>query len=283
MSLRGKIAIPTKALLEFSGPDAIRFLNGQLTQDVRKVIGSGKSWSSCVTDAKGKLQFRVWLAEAENQAIWVSCEHGDEGELEARLTRYLIADDVEVRDRTAELCLVHLLDCEPKETAGMLASPTDRFGTSGIDCWLPVGAEAHGLDEIDEIPMDQLEDFRISHAVPAWGKELQPGMLPPEANLETTDISYAKGCYIGQEVISRIKSAGKVNRNLQRFSIPSDVPDSIDLSIYDGDRIAGEITSISPMALDGTRAALGYLKRGAGESNLSIRRADGEDVPVSLL
>ena len=64
------------ALLEFSGPDAVRFLNGQLTQDVRKVMGAKFSLPSCVTDAKGRLQFRVWLTATENGNLWVEGQPG---------------------------------------------------------------------------------------------------------------------------------------------------------------------------------------------------------------
>ncbi|RYD47208.1 MAG: hypothetical protein EOP85_05925, partial [Verrucomicrobiaceae bacterium] len=57
------VDLGTPALLEFRGPDAVRFLNGQLTQDVRKVVGGKTTLPSCVTDAKGKLQFRIRITE----------------------------------------------------------------------------------------------------------------------------------------------------------------------------------------------------------------------------
>ena len=91
-------------VLEFSGPDAVRFLNGQVTQDVRKVMGTGLVLPSCVTDAKGRLQFRIWIAEGKDPGtVLVFCREGMAEELEARLTRYLIADDVEVRDVGEEI------------------------------------------------------------------------------------------------------------------------------------------------------------------------------------
>ena len=64
MSGIARIDLGTPALLEFRGPDAVRFLNGQLTQDVRRVVGGKMSRPSCVTDAKGKLQFRVSVMDA---------------------------------------------------------------------------------------------------------------------------------------------------------------------------------------------------------------------------
>lgn len=200
--------------LEFSGPDAVRFLNGQITQDVRKVMGTGLVLPSCVTDAKGRLQFRVWIAEGCG-GVLVICREGMTEDLETRLTRYLIADDVEVRD----------------------VSDKFRIGDFAIP------------------EMDEAE--RIAKGIPKWGAELKEGMLPPEAGLDATDISYHKGCYIGQEVISRIKSAGKVNRRLTKFAFETE---GIIGEITDTEgKPCGEVTSVSGLH------GLGYLKRGVEE------------------
>ena len=200
--------------LEFSGPDAVRFLNGQITQDVRKVMGTGLVLPSCVTDAKGRLQFRVWIAEGCG-GVLVICREGMTEDLETRLTRYLIADDVEVRD----------------------VSDKFRIGDFAIP------------------EMDEAE--RIEKGIPKWGAELKEGMLPPEAGLDATDISYNKGCYIGQEVISRIKSAGKVNRRLTKFAFETE---GIIGEITDTEgKPCGEVTSVSGLH------GLGYLKRGVEE------------------
>jgi tRNA-modifying protein YgfZ len=208
--------------LEFSGPDAARFLNGQVTQDVRKVMGTGLVLPSCVTDAKGKLQFRVWIAEGCG-GVLVICREGMTEALEARLTRYLIADDVAVRD----------------------VSEKFRIGDFAIP------------------EMDEAE--RIEKGIPKWGAELKEGMLPPEAGLDATDISYNKGCYIGQEVISRIKSAGKVNRRLTKFVFEGE---GITGGITDPDgKVCGEVTSVSG------NLGLGYLKRGV-EEEAALRVGD---------
>ena len=200
--------------LEFSGPDAVRFLNGQITQDVRKVMGTGLVLPSCVTDAKGRLQFRVWIAEGCG-GVLVICREGMTEDLETRLTRYLIADDVEVRDVSDKFCI------------GDFAIPE----------------------------MDEAE--RIEKGIPRWGAELKEGMLPPEAGLDATDISYHKGCYIGQEVISRIKSAGKMNRRLTKFAFETE---GIIGEITDTEgKPCGEVTSVSGLH------GLGYLKRGVEE------------------
>lgn len=270
------VDLGTPALLEFRGPDAVRFLNGQLTQDVRKVVGSGICLPACVTDAKGKLQFRVFIMESGDGALWVAGPKGRGEDLEARLTRYLIADDVEVADLSGKYTLLHLIGPDTEAPAGALARKSAGYGVPGWDWWFPAGEEI--LPE-GAVPLggDELEAFRIRNGVPEWGVELTEGMLPPEAALEASDISYQKGCYIGQEVISRIKSAGKVNKRLTRFAFDEEIP------VAPGplENGAGEITSVSPIAEQGRRYALGYVKRVAGE--LFYKTAAGEVVPVVAL
>ena len=271
------VGIDRPALLEFRGPDAVRYLNGQLTQDVRKVAGGNVSLPSCVTDAKGRLQFRVWITESPEGNLWVEGDTGTAEALEARLTRYLIADDVEVLDLTGKSRLIHLIGSEVPDTPEcVFARASRRFNTEGVDWWCPADSEFELPEGTSHLFGDALEDFRIRHGVPRWGRELEEGLLPPEAGLDTTDISYHKGCYIGQEVISRIKYAGKVNKRLVRIDVPEDLPgDDPVLRDPDG-REAGRVTSISPLASGGVRPALAYLKRGAGR----IRLAGREIMPL---
>ena len=255
------------ALLEFRGPDAVRFLNGQVTQDVRRLAGGGISLPSCVTDAKGKLQFRVTITENDDGALWIAGLVEWAESLEARLTRYLIADEVETVDLTGSRELIHFLGAAPVAPEATLVRAANRFGVAGIDWWIAASQEISS--EVSWLEAGALEALRIANGVPVWGKELVEGMLPPEALLEETDISYNKGCYIGQEVISRIKSAGKVNKRLTRFVADAGmlwIPGPLENG-------AGEITSVSPVVDGAVRHALGYVRRGATE--LFSRAQDG--------
>lgn len=273
-----RIDLGTPTLLKLEGPDTARFLNGQLTQDVKLVSGSNRALPACVTDHKGKLQFRVWL-HARGEAILVEAPEGQNENLEARLTRYLIADEVEVEDLSSRWQLHHLTDFDGKEGGfpeldDAIVKESKRFGTEGLDLWLPAAEEIKALADIPLLEGDELEALRIKRGVPAWGRELTEGLLPPEAGLEATDISYAKGCYIGQEVISRIKSAGKVPRRLVRLRFDASIPTE-GLELVDG-----ELTSISPIAKVDQRLALGYLKRGA--ETLLLRDGLGSEHPAQL-
>lgn len=251
-----------RSLLAFRGPDAVRYLNGQLTQDVRKLEDS--ALPACVTDAKGKLQFFVHVFRGPDDSIWIEGPADLAEELEARLTRYLIADDVEVENLSEAWQLVHVLGLSAvPELAGGFARGASRLGVEGLDLWLPAGI----FVPYPELSYKEAESRRIAAGVPAWGTELVEGMLPPEAGLDRTAISYHKGCYIGQEVLSRIKTAGRVNRRLARFTVPAGVRAGDELQLPDAEKTAGAITSVSPVAdANGQFAALGYLEKAGFES-----------------
>ncbi len=275
-----RIDLGMPALVEFRGPDAVRYLNGQLTQDVRRVAGANIALPSCVTDAKGCLQFRVWLTEADGGALWVEGPAQRAAELEARLTRYLIADDVEAVDLTGKWVLVHFTGVSPQVPAGVRVRQNVRFGVTGADWWIPAGLEPGFPADVPLLEGDGLEAFRIACGIPAWGRELSEGLLPPEAGLDATDISYHKGCYIGQEVISRIKYAGKVNKRLQCMVFDAGVPPEGGELVDAAGKSAGSLTSVSPALEQGMRNAMGYVKRGVNE--VFLVTPDGIRHPAKL-
>lgn len=259
-----RIDLGTPALLKFEGPDTVRFLNGQVTQDVGySAEETGESEPAYITDHKGRLQFHVWLF-GRNGAIYVAGPEGSGANLEARLTRYLIADEVEVTNLSGQWKLCHLLhlpsdsdeEYDNEYGNGFIYLESNRYKLPGIDCWMPAQEELGALADIPVLEGDELEAMRIERGVPVWGKELTEGMLPSEAGIDAKEICYFKGCYIGQEVISRIKSAGKVPRRLVQLSFDAAIPtEGLELE-------GGELTSISPLAREGQRVALGYLNRG---------------------
>jgi folate-binding protein YgfZ len=204
--------------------------------------------------------------EGEGGLIRVVAGEGAGEALEARLTRYLIADDVEVANRSGEFRLFHFPGEVVAPAEGVVWVGCDRFGVPGVDGWVGVG-------EVVDLPgremgVDDVEALRISNGIPAWGRELKEGMLPPEAGLDGTDIAYDKGCYIGQDVISRIKSAGKVNRSLVKLAVPEGVSVEVGEVLDDDGKVLGEITSVGPIAEGGVRPVLGYVRRGVEPERL---------------
>ncbi|MDB6080327.1 MAG: hypothetical protein JWO82_4074 [Akkermansiaceae bacterium] len=259
------LATEKRTLLHFHGPDAERYLNGQMTQDVRSCV-PGQALTSCVTDAKGKVQFFIRIFRSgESPDLWVDAPFAEREELHTRLTRYLIADEVEVEDESENWEMTHLINSEaPPQGAMVLHSA--RIASDGFDVWNPAGSPAPSATVLTD---DAAEDSRIRHRIPAWGKEITTGLLAPEAGLDRSAVSYRKGCYIGQEVLSRMKTAGKLNRRLATLLVSP--------SMAAGDALgAGILTSVSPLPdpETGLHPALGYLHK----SQFELQEIEGAQV-----
>ncbi len=278
-----RLELPSPVLIEARGPDALRYLNGQVTQDVRSVVSSRRSMTSCVTDAKGRLQFRVLIHPVADGAIRVSCDHDGAEGLFARLDRYLIADDAVLEDLSDQWLRLHVTGVtEPGVPDGGYAVVADRVGVPGWDVWYPAGVADEFSGHLPTWNPDEAESCRITAGIPAWVSELEPGLLPPEAGLDRTDVSYSKGCYIGQEVISRIKSAGKVNRRLMRLRLDEGIPCLRgELLVDDEGGEAGVVTSVAPVPSDGERALLGYIRRSAEGRRVHLKSCP--EATVSLV
>jgi folate-binding protein YgfZ len=131
---------------------------------------------------------------------------------------------------------------------------------------------------------DEADTLRILQRVPAWGRELVAGMLPPEAGLDRAAISYSKGCYLGQEVLSRIRSAGKLNRRLIALAVdPTLDPAALAgaklvAQLPGGPVAAGDLTSVAPLPPPAGewRAALGFRNRTCEDAgSFDLLLADG--------
>ena len=156
---------------------------------------------------------------------------------------------------------------------------SNRFGVPGIDLWFPVIEAASVQEQLKESPIDSetVENFRIEQGIPRWGNELSENVIPNEAGLDKNAISYTKGCYLGQEVISRIKSVGHVNRLLRGLlavaGIAVEMGDKL-FSIEEPNKEIGFVTSVGRSRSLGSAIALGYVNRGfeAPGSTLQVRR-----------
>ncbi len=104
-----------------------------------------------------------------------------------------------------------------------------------------------------------LESRRVGAGIPRWGAELTEAVLPDEAGLrERGFVAENKGCYVGQEIVARIKTYGHVNRRLVSLVVTGGVPATGDAVFFEGEK-TGALTSVSPAA--GSAVALAYVKR----------------------
>lgn len=248
----GYFPLRNKSRVRLTGTDRTRYLNGQLTADIVK-IGGETAKSALLLTAKGKLCAPV-LVWKDHDALVIEVEESLREETLARLERYIISDDVVLEDLCPASQVFHVF--------GTGASPAgslkvNRLGVPGFD------TETEPTDLLMAEPAE-VELLRIASALPAWGAELDANTLPQEARLEISSVDFDKGCYVGQEVISRLRSVGRVNRLLHAFQGTLEPTTATRLSLHLPGRpgeVAGTLTSWCHDFELAQTIALGYLNR----------------------
>jgi len=266
-----------RALWRLSGPDRVRYLNGQVTNDVSE-LADGQTCYAAVCTAKGRMEGDLHIAAREAE-FYLDAANELQESLGARLDKYLIADDAAFEDVSAQWSLSHVFGTTPPPAPPVgFIIPHARFGLPGHDVW---HATAGAITVGDTVPADVIETLRLEHGIPQWGKELTPNTLPPEAGPQMlAAISYTKGCYVGQETIARLKSVGHVNKTLVFLQSASEAFPASGTKLIQEDREVGVVTSsiFSPRRQKGI--ALAYVQIKAAELG-TILDAEGLGLTVS--
>ena len=276
--------LSSRAKFRVTGSDRLRFLNGQITNDVRKA-NETDALEACVLSAKGRINAHLFLS-SESDAFLLDADPGLREILPARLERYLIADDVEITDVTDQFALFHLFGSNvssvPSEWRTLRSC---RFATDGRDIWVDSPNRERARQELSaKFPLhteEQAEILRIESGIPRWGRELTEEIIPIEANLEERCVDYEKGCYIGQEVISRIKMSGQTNKRLCGLLARDGGPITVGAQLRASGwrKETGWITSATQSARLNRQIALGFVKRGFNSSGSVLEMIPPEDVP----
>ncbi len=212
-----------------AGPDAEDFLQRMLSNDV-----TAAPCPALLLTPKARLIAPLVVVRRAPEDFLLLTEPGLGETVRATLLRARFAAKVEI---------------EPEEHTSVVvfgedgALPNREFGETG--------AELLDTDLEPTLSGDELERMRIEAGVPAWGKELDDSILPAEAGLDETHVSFTKGCYPGQEPIARLHHRGKVNRSLRVIEIDSTEPGD---EIRYGEKVVGRITSSVP------GRALGFVR-----------------------
>jgi len=216
------VARRPRAFLRVAGPDAADYLQRMVSNDV-EALAVGEACDALLLTAKARViaPLRVLRRGEEDFLVLTEPELGDTVRTQLLRTRFAAKVEVEPEEHESWLVLVgeEVLD--------------DR----------PAG---------DEVGEEELERWRIEAGIPRWGREIDDQILPAEAGLDETHISFSKGCYPGQEPIARQRYRGKVNRKLRVLDVEGDATPGTEL-LLDGKRV-GRITSMVP------GVALGYVR-----------------------
>lgn len=274
------VNLSSRAKLRLTGADRIRYLNGQVTNDMRQAQ-TDESIYACVTDVKGRIAADVFV-HAEGDSLLLDAEPDLRETLGMRLERYIVADDVELTDVTEEWQLWHVWGGTdtPASTANIHCSNecphhflhSSRFATLGIDLWLPASVPPPTFDAHPILSEADLETWRILQKIPRWPQELNAETFPPEAELEAKAMNFTKGCYIGQEVLSRIKTTGKMPREMIAFESSLPVNSGDELWI---EKTVGKVTSVTKHPATGQTIGLAMIRQGSSPEALRVGSSTG--------
>ncbi len=285
------VDLSERAKFRITGTDRLRFLNGQITNDLRKASETS-AIEACILNAKGKTDAHIFVSASE-ESFWVDAAADLRETLKVRLERYVIADDVQIEDVTDQFLLFHLLSKQPPALEFGRIVSVHRFAEPGWDIWVEVAQHGASLEELSLRwtlrDSDAAEVMRIEQGIPRWGREVTAEIIPIEANLEQRTIDYQKGCYIGQEVISRIKMSGQTNKRLCGLISVDDIPLQQGMKLVAPSvpgKEVGWITSATRSETIEKEIALGYVKRGfnsAGTRLAVFAMEDSEPTPVGAI
>ena len=195
-----------RAVFRIIGPDRVRFLNGQVTNDVSGPLDQA-SVAACLCNIKGKVEALVWIS-ALGDSLILDGELKQRDVIQARLERYLIADDCEIIDETGETRLFHHF------IEGVPGVISRRINQPGRDLVLKAD-DVLRFDPAGRITGEELRHLKLLAAIPEAGLEITGDEFPAELGLDRLAVDFHKGCYLGQEIISRIESVGRIRRHLR--------------------------------------------------------------------
>lgn len=304
LSFRGRLCL--------TGADRVRFLHGQVTNDVKRLrVGEG-CYAALVT-AKGKMESDLNIFNLQDELL-LDFEPGLAIKISARLEKFIVSDDVQIVDAAPHYGLltvqgpkaeavVHRLGFFPELPAtplGFTKIADDmlgeiylmnhaRLGSRGFDLFVPshsLGAVADKLIASAKAcggracGWQAFEIARIEAGIPRYGVDMDETNLPLEAGLESRAVSYSKGCYIGQEVLNRIHSIGQVTKELRGLRLADDLavlPLKGDKLFHAGKEVGCVTSAIKSPALH-LNLALGYVRKEANHpgTELTWRGAGGE-------
>jgi len=304
LSARGRLCV--------AGADRTRFLHGQVTNDV-KALRVGQGCYAALITAKGKMQSDLNIYNLADELL-LDFEPGLTAKVAERLEKYVIADDVQIINIASNYGLLSIQGPQAESVLRTLQIGGDlpgkpfeifqktttnfgelyvinqpRLGTAGFDLLvasveveriktqLIASAEAVGGCRCG---LEAFELARIEAGIPRYGADMDETINPLEAGLEMRAISFNKGCYIGQEVVSRIHTYSEAAKSLRGLMLADDLnhlPAKGDKLFHDG-KEAGFVTSAAASFRLNANIALAYVKREVNQvgNNLVLRTGDKE-------
>jgi tRNA-modifying protein YgfZ len=268
LSTRGKIRV--------TGDDRARLLHAMTTNQVQE-LKPGEGCYAFFLNAQGRILGDANLFCFEDHLL-LDTEAEIRQKLYEHLDRYIIADDVTLEDQTAEMATIGVEGPEAGRVlrelgATLPESPhawmhwgrrivarVDSTGAGGFFLFVPASEKASLLAEIGvpEASAEEARTVRIEHGRPRYGEEITERYLIQETG-QMQAVSFSKGCYLGQEIVERVRSRAQIHRTLRRIEIESAEVPAVGTKLKVGDADA-EIASAVFSPRLGKVVALAYVR-----------------------
>jgi folate-binding protein YgfZ len=262
------------ALVWVEGPDAERFLQGVLTNDVARLGAADSAYALLLTN-RGRIRGDMRVVRDGAEAFTLVVDAGQAEALARGLEEMHVGEHLDlIGPEPFELLTVGGAPVPPG--AGDLTLPGLVPGTTDVVTGDARAAlAALGLPEA---PADALEALRVEAGVPRVGADVSEASLVQEAGLERVAVSFDKGCYLGQETVARTQYRGHVNRLLRGLLLPDAA--GVGAAVRSGGRQVGAISSVALSPVRGP-VALATLRREVGAGDEVA--VDGLDGPARVV
>ncbi len=283
LSARGKLRV--------TGEDAGRLLHAMSTNDIKSLEPSAGLYAFFLND-KGRI-----LADANifrlGEEFWLDTEPELAGKLYQHLDKYIIADDAYVTDESggwfeagvegpaSEAAMQKLGLPAPQKPfeilelgdgAGYVARLANTGGT-GFRTWLK-SRESWKPGDLPEADAEAARIVRLENGLPRYGEDISERYLVQETQ-QFRAVHFNKGCYLGQEIVERIRAQGKVHRLLTPIRIAGAVVPAVGTKLFSGSATAGEISSVVYSPNLGEVVGLAYLRDEILETGAEMRVEGG--------
>ncbi len=309
----GIYSLNTRSKIRLTGNDRVRWLNGMITNNVRD-LAVGRGIYAFLLNPQGRILGDLY-AYNRGDSIWLDTDESQVAKMLEIFDHYIIMDDVEVENISSQTTAVGISG--PKSSDVLGAAGIEEGGLQSLEfrdlqwkqipltlvrcehekrqsyeIWLaPEHAQQirEALVQSGAMPVDDaaLELYRVARGLPRYGQDIRERDLPQETE-QTRALNFSKGCYVGQEIVERIRSRGAVHRGFTGFVFEGD-PVATGSKIQVEGKDVGEITSSASLPLNGSKqnVGLGYIRREAASvgKNLIVGdiKANVAELPFKIV
>ncbi len=268
--------------LRVTGEDRVRWLHAMVSNHVEQ-LRPGEGCYAFLLNAQGRILADAWVLSLPD-GLLLDLEPEVRAGVLAHLDRHIIADDVTLEDLTDQVAVLGLEGPDAARILAALGAPQPEkpaahaawnrlrvarlsaTGAPGFRLFAPREQQAdlaRALEQAGAVAAgaDEVRLARLENGRPRYGEDITGRHLPQETQLLEA-LHFAKGCYLGQEIVERIRARGMVHRFLVQLRIRAAAPPPPGSPVLAGEREVGEITSAAFSPALGEVVALGYVRLG---------------------